>query len=169
MPIHGTWRHKDKNYTIPITIHNVPNDSDAYTMWPRLKAFMPALHPRARNTVNPGGGRGASVATQLSLMPYMYNDLGVMVYEGPNAAQVQRIGDILKYIVRHESRVQHREWNVPVHKKVLYDKWNVYRLQVDAKTHIDWQLKPEVCRYTLGRREHNTNLCAERLVTSEWS
>ncbi|RGP78472.1 hypothetical protein FLONG3_3384 [Fusarium longipes] len=104
---------------------------------------MPALNPRAYKTVKPGGEYKIQAEDQLALMPYMYHDLGVLVFEGPTKEQSQIIGDILQKIVKDEGRLQSREWNRPYSTKACYDKWNVYRLSVDERLHIDWLLKPE--------------------------
>ncbi|KAM0422275.1 hypothetical protein ACHAPD_000720 [Fusarium lateritium] len=69
-------------------------------------------------------------------MPYMYNDLGVLVYDGPTEKQLQTIGYMLKRIVKHEGRLQIRAWHA-TEKKVRFDKWNVYRLSVNERDHLD--------------------------------
>ncbi|GKU03194.1 hypothetical protein FLAG1_05659 [Fusarium langsethiae] len=148
-PYSGTWKHPDRNYYVPFTIYNVPNNSEAYVRWPTLKNFRPTLNPRAWRTVKPGGSNAAKLDTvspgptrdaraekQLALMPYMYHDLGVLIYEGPTEKQLKTIGHMLKRLVKHEGRLQARAWNATL-KKVHFDKWNVYRLSVDERNHID--------------------------------
>lgn len=148
-PFRSSWWHADKNYSVPYTIYNVPNNSEAYFKWPTLKKFMPSLNPRPwrsikaggsvgdrLETVVPGPTRDARLERQHALMGYMYNDLGVLVYDGPTEAQLQKIGDVLEEIVRHEGRLQIRAWHSST-KKVRFDKWNVYRLSVDESRHID--------------------------------
>ncbi|KAM0230165.1 hypothetical protein ACHAPO_009532 [Fusarium lateritium] len=148
-PFRSTWRHPDKNYSVPFTVYNVPNNSEAFVRWPTLRDFKPALNPRAWRTVKPGGSVGSKIETvkpgstrdarlekQLALMPYMYNDLGVLVYDGPTEKQLQTIGYILKRIVKHEGRLQIRAWHA-TEKKVRFDKWNVYRLSVNERDHLD--------------------------------
>jgi hypothetical protein len=148
-PIREIWQHPGRDFSVPITIYNVPNNSTAYERWPTLKRFMPGLNPRAFRTVKPGGDYDVSVDAQLALMPYMYHDLGVMVYDGPDEEQLQTIGDILQKVTKHEGKLQNREWGLSRYANVRYDKWNVYRLPVDERLHIDWLLKPQkVRRYT---------------------
>ncbi|KAG8676187.1 hypothetical protein FPOAC2_02278 [Fusarium poae] len=152
-PFRSTWTHPNKNYSVPFTVYNVPNNSEAFIRWPTLKKFMPALNPRAWRTIKAGGSVGSKVETaqhgsardarvekQLALMPYMYNDLGVLVYEGPTEKQLQTIGHILKKLVKHEGRLNIRAWN-STEKKVRFDKWNVYRLSVNESDHLDIRWK----------------------------
>ncbi|RFN49972.1 hypothetical protein FIE12Z_5770 [Fusarium flagelliforme] len=142
-PITDFWKHEDKKYLVPITVYNIPNNSPVYTKWPKLKEFRPALNPRAYGTVKSGGSRDARPEEVIQLMPYMYSDLGVMVFEGLDESQVKIVGDLLNRIVKHEGRLQYCTWADDRDKKVFYDKWSIYRLPVNPVTHIDDKLKPE--------------------------
>lgn len=81
-------------------------------------------------------------------MPYMYSDLGVMVFEGLDENQVKVVGDLLNRIVKHEGRLQYCTWADDRDGKISYDKWSIFRLPVNPVTHIDDKLKPGVRRYT---------------------
>ncbi|KAG7434168.1 hypothetical protein Forpi1262_v005207 [Fusarium oxysporum f. sp. raphani] len=102
---------------------NIPNASTAYERWPTLKNFKPALQPRTCGTIRPGAGPGggATVDTymELSCLPYLYNDLGVMIFEGPHC-------------------VQDRDWTTgKAYYEVNYSKWNVYRIKLDPGKHVE--------------------------------
>ena len=148
-PIKDFWKHEDKKYVVPITVYNVPNNSTVFTKWPKLKEFRPALNPRAHRTVKLDGKERPEDI--IPLMPYMYSDLGVMVFEGLDENQVKVVGNLLTRIVKHEGRLQYCTWADDRDKMITYDKWNIYRLPVNPIAHIDDKLKPEV------RRHHELN------------
>ncbi|KAJ4130127.1 hypothetical protein NW768_007109 [Fusarium equiseti] len=141
-PITDFWKHEDKKHLVPITIYNVPNNSPVYTKWPKLREFRPALNPRAHGTINFGGRHDERQEDVIPLMPYMYSDLGVLVFDGLDENQVKIVGDLLNRIVKHEGRLQYRTW-ADNGDKISYDKWSIYRLPVNPLTHIDDKLKPE--------------------------
>lgn len=115
----------------------VPNNSEAYTRWPTLQYFRPTLQPRAWRTVKHGGKGVSTVREWIMCLPYLYHDLGIMIYEGPDKNQTEIMANILSRVVGHEGRLQPRDWTLPALIKVPYKKWNVYRMPVDRKTHID--------------------------------
>ncbi|KAF5965634.1 hypothetical protein FBULB1_12099 [Fusarium bulbicola] len=76
------------------TTIRIPNTSTAFSQWPTLNNFKPALQPRANGTIPPGASSGvqATVDTDLemAILPYLYNDLGVLIFEGPQWEQGRR-------------------------------------------------------------------------------
>ncbi|KAF4344350.1 hypothetical protein FBEOM_1744 [Fusarium beomiforme] len=121
------------------TLIQVPNNSTAYVRWPTLANFKSTFQPRACKTIPYGGDREdkPSLAEVLMCLPYMYHDLGVMVFDGPDKNQIQIMGYILQQMARHEGRLQHRDWESPGELKLRYNKWNVYRIRIDPKKHLD--------------------------------
>ncbi|KAI7760656.1 hypothetical protein LZL87_007868 [Fusarium oxysporum] len=102
---------------------NIPNASAAYEGWPTLKNFKPALQSRTSGTIRhgagPGGGATVDTYMEISCLPCLYNDLGVMIFEGPHW-------------------VQDRYWTTgKAYYKVNYYKWNVYRIKLDPNKHIE--------------------------------
>ncbi|KAH7226735.1 hypothetical protein BKA60DRAFT_187261 [Fusarium oxysporum] len=124
------------------TMVNIPNASTAYERWPTLKNFKPALQPRTCGTIRPGAGPGggATVDTymELSCLPYLYNDLGVMIFEGPHCVQVKIMSNILRSVECEECRLQDRDWTTgKAYYEVNYSKWNVYRIKLDPAKHVE--------------------------------
>ncbi|KAG5769728.1 hypothetical protein H9Q73_013484 [Fusarium xylarioides] len=73
------------------TIIKIPNASTAFSSWPTLNKFKSALQPRTSGTIPPGASAGvqATVDTdmEMAILPYLYNDLGVLIFEGPQWEQ----------------------------------------------------------------------------------
>lgn len=70
-------------------------------------------------------------------LPYLYHDLGVMIYEGPDENQTEIMANIINRVVGHEGRLQYRDWTLPAFVKVPFEKWNVYRMPVDQQAHLE--------------------------------
>ncbi|RKK88900.1 hypothetical protein BFJ68_g5158 [Fusarium oxysporum] len=124
------------------TMVNIPNASTAYERWPTLKNFRPALQPRTCGTIRPGAGPGGGATVdaymELSCLPYLYNDLGVMIFEGPHCVQVKIMSNILRSVECEECRLQDRDWTTAkAYYEVNYSKWNVYRIKLDPSKHVE--------------------------------
>jgi hypothetical protein len=137
IPIRTEYQPRSSEPPIPVSVFIVPNNSTAYTRWPTLRNFRPTLQPRAWRTVKHGGEKLSTVGEQTMCLPYLYHDLGIMIYEGPDKNQTEIMANILSRVVGHEGRLQPRDWTLPALIKVPFEKWNVYRMPVDQKTHID--------------------------------
>ncbi|KAF5661062.1 hypothetical protein FCIRC_11988 [Fusarium circinatum] len=123
------------------TTIRIPNTSTAFSQWPTLNNFKPALQPRANGTIPPGASNGvqATVDTdmEMAILPYLYNDLGVLIFEGPQWEQVRIMSNILQSVECEECRLPKRDWTTDnTLSEVNYDKWNVYRLKLDPYKHI---------------------------------
>ncbi|KOS21950.1 hypothetical protein ESCO_001658 [Escovopsis weberi] len=72
----------------------------ALEVFPTLAKF-PALNPRRLHQIPIGcrGGEDASLADLRRSALHIYHDLGVLVFAGCSAAQVHRIGDVLRQVV----------------------------------------------------------------------
>ncbi|KAF5631803.1 hypothetical protein F52700_6725 [Fusarium sp. NRRL 52700] len=125
------------------TTIRIPNTSTAFSHWPTLNNFKPALQPRASGTVPPGASNGvqATVDTdmEMAILPYLYNDLGVLIFEGAKWEQVKIMSNILQSVECEECRLPKRDWTTDnTLFEVNYDKWNVYRVKLnpykDTKT-----------------------------------
>lgn len=137
IPIRNEYQPRSSELPIPVSVFIVPNNSTAYTRWPTLLHFRPTLQPRAWRTVKHGGKKVSTVGEQIMCLPYLYHDLGIMIYEGPDKNQTEIMANILSRVVGHEGRMQPRDWTLPALIKVPFEKWNVYRMPVDRETHID--------------------------------
>ncbi|PNP85267.1 hypothetical protein FNYG_01496 [Fusarium nygamai] len=130
------------------TVIKIPNTSTAFSSWPTLNKFKPALQPRASRTIPPGAKSGvqATVDTdmEMAILPYLYNDLGVLFFEGPQWEQVRIMANILQSVECEECRLPKRDWTTGnASFEVKYDKWNVYRIKLNARKHteITFQMK----------------------------
>ncbi|KAF5979938.1 hypothetical protein FCOIX_5066 [Fusarium coicis] len=124
------------------TIIKIPNTSAAFSSWPTLNKFKPALQPRASGTIPPGAKSGvqATVNTdmEMAILPYLYNDLGVLIFEGPQWEQVRIMANILQSVECEECRLPKRDWTTGnASFEVTYDKWNVYRIELNARKHTE--------------------------------
>ncbi|KAF5580867.1 hypothetical protein FPANT_9164 [Fusarium pseudoanthophilum] len=124
------------------TIIKIPNTSPAFSSWPTLNKFKPALQPRAKGTIPPGAKAGvqATVDTdmEMAILPYLYNDLGVLIFEGPQWEQVRIMANILQSVECEECRLPKRDWTTGnASFEVKYDKWNVYRIKLNARKHTE--------------------------------
>ncbi|KAF4451142.1 hypothetical protein F53441_5841 [Fusarium austroafricanum] len=120
---------------VPFTIIKVPNNSPAYVYWNTLTKFKSTFQPRA-STIQHGEKGNPGPGEMIALLPYLYNDLGVMIFDGPDEAQIRDIGDVLKQMVGHDPRLQLQDWSKRRSEPLRFSDWNVYRLQLDEKTHI---------------------------------
>ncbi|KAF5713977.1 hypothetical protein FMUND_7642 [Fusarium mundagurra] len=114
------------------TIMKIPNTSTAFSSWPTLNKFKPALQPRTSGTIPPGAKSGvqATVDTdmEMAILPYLYNDLGVLIFEGPQWEQVRIMANILQSVECEECRLPKRDWTTGnASSEVNYDKWNKKR------------------------------------------
>ncbi|KAF4960911.1 hypothetical protein FGADI_561 [Fusarium gaditjirri] len=123
------------------TVVKIPNASAAFQRWPTLYNFKPALQPRTVGTIRPGARSGvqATVDTsmELAILPYLYNDLGVLIFEGPDRAQVEIMSNILRSVECEECRLPERDWTTGgTSFEVNYDKWSVYRIKLNPSKHL---------------------------------
>ncbi|KAF5663773.1 hypothetical protein FDENT_13080 [Fusarium denticulatum] len=114
------------------TIIKIPNTSIAFSSWPTLNKFKPALQPRTRGTIPPGAISGIQASVdpdmEMAILPYLYNDLGVLIFEGPQWEQVRIMANILQSVECEECRLPKRDWTTGnASFEVKYDKWNVKR------------------------------------------
>jgi hypothetical protein len=128
------------------TTVKIPNNSTAYIRWPTLKNFRSALQPRAYKTISIGGDETVDHYKELACFPYLYNDLGVMIFEGPDKNQVQIMGNIIRSVEREEGRLQDIDWATGNTYTVRYNKWNVYRIKLDPKKHVEAASLTDVCK-----------------------
>lgn len=124
------------------TIIKIPNTSAAFSSWPTLNKFKPALQPRASGTIPPGAKSGvqatADTDMEMAILPYLYNDLGVLIFEGPQWEQVRIMANILQSVECEECRLPKRDWTTGnASFEVKYDKWNVYRIKLNARKHTE--------------------------------
>ncbi|KAF5580017.1 hypothetical protein FPCIR_10847 [Fusarium pseudocircinatum] len=124
------------------TIIKIPNASTAFSSWPTLNKFKPTLHPRTRGTIPPGASSGIQASVdpdmEMAILPYLYNDLGVLIFEGPQWEQVRIMANILQSVECEECRLPKRDWTTGnASFEVKYDKWNVYRIKLDARKHTE--------------------------------
>lgn len=137
IPIRSEYQPCPSEFPIPVSVFVVPNNSTAYIRWPTLKFFQPTLQPRAWKTVKHGGEKPITLGEQIMCLPYLYHDLGVMIYEGPDENQTEIMANIINRVVGHEGRLQYRDWTLPAFVKVPFEKWNVYRMPVDQQAHLE--------------------------------
>ncbi|KAF5555442.1 hypothetical protein FPHYL_8231 [Fusarium phyllophilum] len=133
------------------TIMKIPNASTAFSSWPTLNKFKPALQPRPSGTIPPGASAGvqATVDTdtdmEMAILPYLYNDLGVLIFEGPQWEQVRIMANILQSVECEECRLPKRDWTTGnASFEVNYDKWNVYRIKLNQWKHT--KIAAQKCR-----------------------
>ncbi|KAG5743051.1 hypothetical protein H9Q72_001939 [Fusarium xylarioides] len=124
------------------TIIKIPNASTAFSSWPTLNKFKSALQPRTSGTIPPGASAGvqATVDTdmEMAILPYLYNDLGVLIFEGPQWEQVRIMANILQSVECEECRLPKRDWTTGnASFEVNYDKWNVYRIKLNQWKHTE--------------------------------
>ncbi|KAF5721818.1 hypothetical protein FGLOB1_67 [Fusarium globosum] len=96
------------------TIMKIPNTSTAFSEWPTLNKFKPALQPRTSGTIPPGASAGVQATVdpdmEMSILPYLYNDLGVLIFEGPQWEQVRIMSNILQSVECEECRLPKKDW-----------------------------------------------------------
>lgn len=102
---------------------------------------------------------------EMAILPYLYNDLGVLIFEGPQWEQVRIMSNILQSVECEECRLPKRDWTTgSALFEVKYDKWNVYRIKLNPRKHIETTYQKGVCKYSevvkhrmlIPRREINT-------------
>ncbi|KAI1049032.1 hypothetical protein LB506_004829 [Fusarium annulatum] len=135
------------------TIIKIPNTSTAFSEWPTLNKFKPALQPRTSGTIPPGASAGVQASVdpdmEMAILPYLYNDLGVLIFEGPQWEQVRIMSNILQSVECEECRLPKRDWATgSALFEVKYDKWNVYRIKLNPRKHIE-------TTYQKGRKKHS--------------
>ncbi|KAF5652289.1 hypothetical protein F25303_3416 [Fusarium sp. NRRL 25303] len=95
------------------TIIKIPNTSTAFSEWPRLSKFKPALQPRTSGTIPPGASAGVQATVdpdmEMAILPYLYNDLGVLIFEGPQWEQVRIMSNILQSVECEGCRLPKRD------------------------------------------------------------
>ncbi|KAM0205407.1 hypothetical protein ACHAQI_009129 [Fusarium lateritium] len=142
IPIRTKYQPSPSEFPIPVSVFMVPNNSTAYIRWPKLKYFRPTLQPRAWKTIRPGGDKPITHGEQIMCLPYVYHDLGIMIYEGPDKDQTETIANTIKRVVGHEGRLQYRDWTLPafVKKGILHPR-GLHELSETAikRWETDWK------------------------------
>ncbi|KAF5663198.1 hypothetical protein FHETE_7578 [Fusarium heterosporum] len=91
------------------------------------------MQPRPSGTIRPGEKKPLPLGKQTMCLPYLYHDLGVMIFEGADKNQIAIMADVINKIVGHEPRLQHLDWTLPTPDRKKFKKWSVYRMPVDEK------------------------------------
>ncbi|KAF4991429.1 hypothetical protein FGRMN_7832 [Fusarium graminum] len=91
------------------------------------------MQPRPSGTIRPGEKKPLPLGKQTMCLPYLYHDLGVMIFEGADRNQIAIMADVITKVVGHEPRLQHLDWTLPTPDRKKFKKWSVYRMPIDEK------------------------------------